>query len=111
MKTPLAGFPAYIFRAHGIPRSAESKNLFYGVDIILIVRDGLPPGEGLNKFLIPDPDLRPVVIKNRSDLRFIYAEPLQAGKYEYGGTFIFSDHPDFYKLSPYPIPLHDRPKH
>jgi len=35
--------------------------------------------------------------------RLLYAEPVAAGNYEYGGTFIFSDHPDFNKLSLFPI--------
>jgi hypothetical protein len=39
---------------------------------------------------------------------YIHAEPMEAGSYAFGGSFIYTSDSRFCTLSNYPIPLHDR---
>ncbi len=110
MSPTQAGFPAYIYRAPGIPYKQESSNIFGDVHQVTIIKDNLLDQKGLPKFLMPEKEMPAVCIKKRTSPDLLYAEPVKPGNYEFGGAFIYSEHPSFYNLSPYPIPLHDRPK-
>lgn len=111
MTSPKAGYPAYIYRASNIADNNDASNIYHRTNKVLVITDdGLPADQQLPKFISPEPGMPAVKIKSRSDLHLLYAEPEKPGVYEFGGTYIFSNHPDFARLSPYPIPLHDRIK-
>lgn len=106
----VTGYPAYIYRAPGITSNKQARNIYNTYRVVVIIDDGLPETEQLPKFLSPEKGMPAVVIKTYTDSNLHFAEPATPGTYEFGGRYIFSIHPDFSRLSAYPIPLHDLPK-
>ena len=55
-------------------------------------------------------DIKEVVLIEREVFgkKHIYAEPRQAGRWSFGGTFLFTSNGIFSEFCKTPIPLHDR---
>lgn len=94
------GLTAEIYRS-----TYDSKlNVMHGKKSVTIIDESIDP---IFEASEDAPAVR-IVRRQLEGGEYIHAEPLQAGFYAFGGTFIACSDSRIRALNKYPIPLHDR---